>query len=116
MFCLEKEFEDKTKRTKHDERTYKANGQNQPIFHFSKAFHFRTFTPWRLPDSTSAEGRLEAIGRLEARGFSVISKRSETSTKAVMIERRAVVEKSQMNHQVGPIKTAGFSHQKYRYV
>ncbi|CAL1158092.1 unnamed protein product [Cladocopium goreaui] len=54
----------------------------------------------RLPDSTSAEGRLEAIGRLEARGFSVISKRSETSSKAVMIERRAVVEKSQMNHQV----------------
>lgn len=54
----------------------------------------------RLPDSTSAEGRLEAIGRLEARGFSVISKRSETSSKAVMIERRAVVESSQMNHQV----------------
>jgi len=87
---------------KNDERTYKANRQNQPIFHFSKAFHFR-ITPWRLPDSTSAEGRLEAIGRLEARGFSVISKRSETSSKAVMIERRAVVEKSQMNHQVGPI-------------
>ena len=79
-----------------DVRTCKAKTQNQPI-HFSKTL---PFSPRRLPDSTSAEGRLEAIGRLEARGFSVISKRSETNTKALMIERRAVVEQSQMNHQV----------------
>ena len=52
----------------------------------------------RLPESP--EGRLEAIGRLEARGFSVVTKRSETSNKALMIERKAQVETSALNHQV----------------
>lgn len=53
----------------------------------------------KLPEGTT-EG-LQALGRLEARGFSVISKRSETSTKALMMERRAQVEeKSEANHQV----------------